>query len=75
MQDKLAEFEKMVRAHDLTFQFSDDHSYWVRGQATLKAIQEAAKELPAEDVERIWNANVDRKLADFARKDFYWRRG
>jgi hypothetical protein len=33
----------------------------------------AAKKFPAADVERIWNAMVDRKLVENARSSFYWR--
>ena len=36
-------------------------------------IREAAKAFPRETVEQIWNAKVDRELAEGYRTGFYWR--
>lgn len=69
----LKEFEEMVNRHDLTYSYSDDHRYWSAGVAQEKAIIEAAKQFPIEDVKRIWNAMVDKKLIEEARKPFYWK--
>jgi adenine deaminase len=69
----LAEFEQMVAAHDLTHAYSDDHEVWRRGHQSLARINDAAKYLNRTDVVRVWNANVDRQLADGAREPFYWR--
>lgn len=69
----LAEFEAMVNRHDLTYSYSDDGSVWRRGLASEKAIREAAKQFPKDDVERIWNAMVDRFIIEDARKHFYWK--
>lgn len=68
------EFKEMVRNHDLTYSYSDDGEVWRRGQARYDAICKAAKDLPPEEVERIWNAEVDHKLLEHARSTFYWRR-
>lgn len=70
---KLEEFTKLVNGHDLTYSYSDDGGVWRRGQAQRDAIRELAKELPREDVERVWNAMVDRSLVPDAREPFYWR--
>ena len=67
------EFARMVRNHDLTYSYSDDGEVWRRGKARYDAIRKAADSLPREDVERIWNAEVDRKLLEHARSTFYWR--
>jgi len=69
----LAEFEKMVKNHDLTFMYSDDYSVYSSGQRALDRILAAAKLLPHDDVVRIWNAKVDKELVADARKEFYWR--
>ncbi len=69
----LEEFEVMVNRHDLTYSYSDDHSVWSRGSSNYKAIRAEAKQFPLEDVKRIWNAAVDRKLIEGAREPFYWR--
>lgn len=73
MSDKLKQFEDMVDRHDLTFDYSDDISVWRRGIAERDAIRAAAKELPPEDVERIWNAAADRKLVAEHAPRFYWK--
>lgn len=69
----IEEFEKLVNNHDLTYSYSDDHRYWSAGVAQEKIIIEAAKSFPVEDVKRIWNAAVDRKLIEGCREPFYWK--
>lgn len=71
--DKIEEFTKLVDQHDLTYDYSDDGAVWRRGCAQKDAIRALAQELPREDVERIWNAKVDRYLVEDARAPFYWR--
>lgn len=67
----LEEFAQLVRQHDLTYNYSDDGSVWRRGQAAYDRIVTASKQFPREDVVRIWNAEVDRKLVDGT--SFYWK--
>lgn len=69
----LEEFEKEVNSHDLAYSYSDDHSVWQRGSAHYSKISKAAQELPRGDVERIWNAMVDRRMLPDYRQQFYWR--
>jgi hypothetical protein len=69
----LEEFEKEVNRHDLTYSYSDDHSCWSRGAAHYDKIHKAAMTLPRADVERIWNAMVDKRLVEEARSQFYWQ--
>jgi hypothetical protein len=69
----LAEFEQMVDRHDLTYSYSDDGEWWRRGHAQFDAIIAAARELPIEDVKRIWNAKCDTCLTSSAAPDFYWK--
>ena len=66
----LDEFHQLVRRHDLTHMYSDDGSVCRRGAAELSKIMEASKQFPREDVVRIWNTEVDRKLRDGT--GFYW---
>lgn len=70
---KLEQFTKLVDSHDLTYAYSDDGSVWRRGCMQEDAIRALAKELPREDVERVWNSMVDRFLIPDARAPFYWR--
>lgn len=67
----LEEFTLMVRTHDLTYAYSDDPSVYRRGRDSYDMIVEAAKQLPREDVVRIWNEEVNRRLFDGS--DFYWK--
>lgn len=69
----IKEFEEMVNRHDLTYDYSDDGSVWRAGLASENKIKAAAKQFPIEDVKRIWNAMVDKKLIEKARKPFYWK--
>lgn len=68
----IKEFEKMVNGHDLTYSYSDDGSVYRNGVAQENCIKEAAKQFPVEEVKRIWDAMVDRKLVEGARYPFYW---
>lgn len=70
---KIAEFEKMVRDHDLTYSYSDDGAVYRAGSAAHDRIRAAARDLPEEDVRRIWNAKVDATIAEDYREPFYWR--
>lgn len=69
----LDEFEKMVNNHDLTYSYSDDGSVYRKGLAQEREIMKAAKLFPSDDVKRIWNAMVDKKLVESTREQFYWR--
>ena len=69
----LKEFAELVARHDLTHGYSDDNRYWERGRQELAEIKSAAANFPREEVVRIWNSEVDRKLADFAREQYYWK--
>lgn len=70
----LETFKQLVEQHDITYSYSDDASVWRRGHEQRERIAELAKQLPAEEVEAIWNAKVDRCLLPDYRQPFYWRR-
>ena len=67
-------FEALVKAHDLTFEYTEDHRVWCKGRGELIAIRKLAASLPHEDVERIWNANVDKVIKGSLddRSRWYW---
>lgn len=69
----LDEFEILVSKHDLTFMYSDDPYWYHRGNQELAEIKAFGAFLPREDVVRIWNQMVDRKLAEGYRESFYWK--
>ena len=70
---KMDEFEKLVAAHDLTYSYSDDHRYWVKGEESMKKIHELMKTLPKEECVKIWNKYVDKKIMPGSREMFYWK--
>jgi len=69
----LEEFAKLVAQHDLTYMYSDDGRCYSRGSRELYAIKQAAESFSRDEVVRIWNAEVDRKLVEDVRPEFYWR--
>jgi hypothetical protein len=69
----LEDFERACVSHDLTFSYSDDQEWWRRGWASHERIRKAAEKFAPEDVERIWNGVVDRKVVESGRSQFYWR--
>lgn len=69
----LEHFTALVNAHDLTYDYSDDGRAWRLGREQYDRIRKAAEQLPREEVVRIWNAAVDRKMREGFREPFYWR--
>jgi hypothetical protein len=69
----LAEFTNLVNAHDLTYDYSDDHRVWRNGQAQYDTIVEAAKQFPREEVVKIWNSMVRKSVVEECWNQFYWR--
>ena len=68
-----SDFARLVRQHDLTFAFTDDHRVWLAGQDSLTKIMMMRGKLAEDVANAIWNAEVDRKLAsEEARERFYW---
>ena len=45
MNEPLAILEKLLQAHDWTYEFSDDHSVWKKGMAERSAINMEQKRL------------------------------
>lgn len=67
------EFRKLCKNHDLTYEYSDDHRYWTKGNQTLAEVQAKAKELDREVAVRIWNEVVDQKIVEGRRDQWYWK--
>lgn len=71
--ETLDDFRAACEDHDLTYSYSDDPRWYHAGYDQRRRIDDAAKNFPREDVERIWNGVVDTKLIESARSMFYWR--
>lgn len=68
----LEQFEQLVKIHDITHEYSDDHGAWSKGQSQLDRINKESKNFPREEVVRIWNKYVDLKLTKDVVNQFYW---
>lgn len=71
--DLLAAFTDAVQKHDLTYSYSDDHRAYTRGREQWQRILGLAAQLSAGEAAAIWNAAVDRKIAEGSRHLFYWK--
>lgn len=49
--------DKMLKAHDWTYQYSDDHRYWKRGSEERNIIHNKIKELGGfnKEIVKKWN--------------------
>lgn len=73
MNEQLKHFKKLVDQHDLTYNYSDDGSVWRRGQDERDKITQLADHLPRDQVVKIWNDAVDRKIKPGMGEHFKWR--
>jgi|LakMenE18May11ns_1017448.scaffolds.fasta_scaffold5840688_1 hypothetical protein len=59
MSDKLLQYEKLLKAHDWYYDYSDDHRAWRKGSDEFDALRKLRNELKEEfDVrvlDQIWN--------------------
>ena len=65
-------FTQLVKAHDLTYDWSDDSTKWRAGDNEYRAIQRLAMELPRQEAVAIWNSVVDEKINPAMADQFYW---
>lgn len=70
-EEHLQEFDDMCRCHDLTYAFSDDHRYWVAGEASIAKIREASKNILPDEASEIWNKWVDKAVSKEFAHQFY----
>lgn len=66
------EFRRMCMAHDLTYQYSDDHRAWQAGSEFASALRRAASQLDRKTAVRIYNEIVDSKIVPQFAHEFYW---
>lgn len=66
------EFRALCRAHDLTFEYSDDSSAYNKGSAELLAIKKAAEYLPPGEGARIWNEVAKTKILPAYVEPYLW---
>lgn len=61
---KLEEFAALIHAHDLTYQYSDDHRVWSRGDEQRQALLSLAQHLSRTEVEVIVELTAKAKVTD-----------
>lgn len=67
-------FFELCKAHDLTFEYSDDFTTWQKGRDQLQRIKQDAAALPEDRAKAIWNAVVDLKIGNPVRaQEWKWR--
>ena len=69
-------FRRLVRDHDLTFEYSDCVDIWENGYQSRCRIRKLANFLPRKTAAAIWDRMVDTKIGpDFpdTRRQFYWK--
>lgn len=71
-QNNIELFTEMCRKHDLTYSYSDDGKVYDAGKAQYQEIVEFAKNLPRHVAVKIWNESVEKKLIEYAWKDYKW---
>jgi len=73
--EKLAAFAELTEQYDIDAWASDDHRAYTRHRAHMAAVRRAAKELPRDDVKRIWDSMINRKMLSASpeyRQEYYW---
>ena len=58
--------DKMLKAHDWTYEYSDDHRYWERGRKEMSIINDKIKELGG------WSQKIVNKYNKYAPKSIWW---
>jgi len=62
LSDRVSLLRTLLERHDLTYDYSDDHRYWVAGQASWSKIQEVAETIPRKYFNIEWNRVVRKKF-------------
>jgi hypothetical protein len=76
MTDKFEDFAVMCRRHDLTYEYSDDHSVWRKGSQSWDAIRRtynAMNEYDKSVAKEIWNEVVKTKLKPDYADQWLWK--
>lgn len=73
MPDLEHEFRELCKAHDISYQYSDDPRVWRAGEQSYERIKAFAKQLPRDRAVAIWNEVCDQKFAPQYAREFYWK--
>lgn len=70
-QELIDKYTQLVNSFDLTYEYSDDHNVWRRGNAHHSQILAIQAKLPKDVYEPIWNAMVDKRIVAGSRSTWY----
>ncbi len=59
--DPVKDLERCLQRHDWTYQYSDDHRYWVAGEASARRIQELMEIVPEKVGRALFKKYKDKK--------------
>jgi len=69
-----AYFTQLVVQHDITFNYSDDHNAWRKGQQERNVIDSYAKAVGMDVATKIWNDHINTVFnSEDTRKQFSWK--
>ena len=66
------EFLRLCEAHDLTYAYCDDSTFYEKGERQYQRILALARKLEKDRAAAIWNRVVDDKIQSRWAQDFYW---
>jgi hypothetical protein len=67
------DFIRLVKYHDVTYDYSDDSSVRRNGGAQLYVIKTLAAQLPLEFVTEVWNKKMDEYFVAEEAPNWYWK--
>lgn len=72
-QSVIKTLEKMILEHDITYEDSDDGKQYSSGREQIKKIMNYVSEnnIDRKTFTEIWNAAVDKKIAEAFRNNYY----
>ena len=76
MTDVIEEFATLVRQHDVSFEYSDDHSAWTRGhnqRAAIMALFSAQSEETKATMRDTWDAVKRARFTPYYVHEYLWR--
>jgi hypothetical protein len=65
-------FRDAVKAHDMSYEHSDDYRVWRAARAEERRLRAMARALGEGRAEAIWNGVVNAKFEGEARQEFFW---
>ena len=72
LEQRIELFRKLVRQHDITYDYSDDGSVWRAGSAQRTRINQLRETIPDNIACEIWNARMDEYFIPQEAPRWHW---